>query len=143
MSDAMQHTPEPWRVGPYHGVYPVNMNENGGSLIVHADTKSGPLPNGRANEARIVACVNASKGLSNDVLEKMANAGGRLGTNETILSRTLACVFACRYIADPEKTLPELVKGLRLFLAAGDKGQSWPTIVQVHEAREALAGVEE
>lgn len=68
-----QHTPEPWREGKAGGVVadtPIegglmgsaDVEYYGGHLIAESCTK--------ANVARIVACVNACKGLTNEQLEK-------------------------------------------------------------------------
>jgi hypothetical protein len=52
-----KHTPLPWKVGLYGGIYPVSPPNS--AAIVSADTPSGPLPNHIANEALIVAAVNS------------------------------------------------------------------------------------
>ena len=51
----LAHTPTPWRVGPFGGIYPLGA----GSMIASSDTKSGSLPRATENEAFIVEAVNA------------------------------------------------------------------------------------
>ena len=57
-----EHTPTPWRVGPYGGIYPAGT----GSMIASSDTKSGQLPRATENEAFIVEAVNAHDKLRTD-----------------------------------------------------------------------------
>ena len=65
-----KHTGEPWRLGEYGGIYPENNNDSGNQpKIVGGQTKSGFLPNYKNNETRIVLCVNACAGISNEALE--------------------------------------------------------------------------
>jgi len=50
-----KHTLGPWKRGKYGGVYPVNGDKYGGPGIVSALTKSGVLPNAKANETLAAA----------------------------------------------------------------------------------------
>ena len=74
------HTPEPWAVGEYGGIYPAN----GGAGIVTGCTKSGFLPNHTANERRIVACVNACANIPTGLLE---NSDGLHLTSRSVIEQ--------------------------------------------------------
>lgn len=54
-----EHTPLPWSVGPYGGIYRLNADGIHGPLIVSGETKNGTLPNKEGDEAFIVEAVNA------------------------------------------------------------------------------------
>ena len=58
----MAHTPTPWRVGRYGGIYPIG----NGAMIVSANTKSGYLPYATDNEAFIVQAINSHDKLQAD-----------------------------------------------------------------------------
>lgn len=86
-----QHAQEPWKTVPDNGID----SAPGVCRIVWGtdgrDAAYCPIGSGRdrsnANAARIVACVNACRGLSNDILEKIAASGGCLWTSEASLDR--------------------------------------------------------
>lgn len=71
----MNHTPEPWRVHSHH--HPISntwthsliTDEEYGDVLGSVNT--APMdPRAEANARRIVACVNACRGLSTEDLEK-------------------------------------------------------------------------
>jgi len=82
----MTHTPEPWRTIKDHkgADYGVQMGAAGG-FALHRDA------NAEANAHRIVACVNACAGISNENLEAIAEIGGFDGTQEAFI-RVVACL---------------------------------------------------
>lgn len=53
------HTAEPWRVGKFGGIY----GDDGPCLGGCSFSDGSQRPNGRENETRIVACVNACAGI--------------------------------------------------------------------------------
>ena len=65
----MKHTPEPWRVDQRDKSW-VICDENH-SLTMISDDIFGAID--EANAARIVACVNACAGISNEQLEDVGN----------------------------------------------------------------------
>lgn len=74
-----KHTPEPWEAIHQRGLLDIIVN---GEEAVVVCTSVTP-----ANARRILACVNACAGMSNDLLENIAITGGMLtrfaGLNET------------------------------------------------------------
>ena len=65
MTQETRHTPEPWRVKFAHGTSDVYDKE--GELIALVYPTEGP--ENAANAARIVACVNACKGMADPAAE--------------------------------------------------------------------------
>lgn len=79
-----KHTKEPWRLGRFTGPASYEeVREMCGAMDVVADTDNGPYvlagcninfpDDARANASRIVACVNACAGISDEALESWMN----------------------------------------------------------------------
>lgn len=80
-----EHTPEPWRVrNNFRDDDWYILNEEW--CIAHL-LRADEI--GKANAARIVACVNACKGLSNHLLETIAAHGGGLGVPDELAQPVL------------------------------------------------------
>lgn len=80
----MEHTKEPWRLGRFTGPKSYEeVRETVGNMDVVVDTDNGPYvlaacninfpENARANARRIVACVNACEGISDEALDSWMN----------------------------------------------------------------------
>ncbi len=63
-----KYTPGPWKRGKSGGLYPINCDQSGGPGIMSALTKSGVLPNARANETLAAAAPELL-----EALEAMVN----------------------------------------------------------------------
>lgn len=72
-----KHTPEPWRVSSSAGIKKTSIWNDDGTLIAELDkTKTVSLERARNNAARIVACVNACRGIPDEVLQVVGAFGG-------------------------------------------------------------------
>lgn len=75
----MKHTEEPWRLGRFTGANYAEVRETAGGMDIVVDTVHGPyvlascnknfLVDAHENARRIVACVNACKGIKTESLE--------------------------------------------------------------------------
>jgi hypothetical protein len=64
----MKHTPEPWKVAPHDEDFAEIVGSDGSDIVFGLDTVYVEIE----NAARIVACVNACKGLTNEELQSNA-----------------------------------------------------------------------
>jgi hypothetical protein len=76
-----EHTPEPWEVRLLTGI---DSKKTGTTVLVYtasSDSIDTGLrgKNPEADAARIVACVNACQGISNEILSDMSNYFGKKG----------------------------------------------------------------
>lgn len=77
-----EHTPEPWKVKRDVGHFQESILAADTRTIAVIPDRQFPLLQQQANTARIVACVNACKGLSLGTVEAIASGGGGLHSTE-------------------------------------------------------------
>ena len=65
----MKHTPEPWKVAPHDEDFAEIVGSDGSDIVFGLDTVYVKIE----DAARIVACVNACKGLTNEELQTIPN----------------------------------------------------------------------
>lgn len=127
-----QHTPEPWSYG----------EDNDGWYVSVGDTQIA-YGLSEENACRIVICVNACAGISEESLaddcwNKMRDDRGRQAALNAELVETM------RHIIAADKTCYEY-RGKHAENAAGDKpkaGSRWATPRELAQAAIAKAGVE-
>lgn len=87
------HSKEPWRVQhPHAGMRGWEIADSSGLNQVSQDVTD-------ANARRIVACVNACRGLSTDVLERMPT-GGLLNATAELLTRRAQLLEALEAVVE-------------------------------------------
>ena len=137
----MKHTPEPWYVAHHQFFYAA------GHLLVGQTAcppalSDDPVATQAINADRIVACVNACAGISEEILaddcwNKMRDDRDRLAALNAELVETM------RHIIAADKTCYEY-RGKHAENAAGDKpkaGSRWATPRELAQAAIAKAGV--
>lgn len=81
----MTHTKEPWKVdGSEMLIHTRNEGYTFQPMVADTAMPNLNINDCRANASRIVACVNACKGITNEELEWIASTGGMLGPRQDI-----------------------------------------------------------
>ncbi len=129
----MEHTKEPWRIVCHTCETPADIEDGDDYTITGADGTAIAFeptrrdPNCGAYARRIVACVNACAGISDEELEIVADG-----------DETLKLCFARL-----TKQRDELVAALKKIVATPHMGQDIYTLSALDIATKAIASVEE